>query len=162
MDCTTIFIYTYYGGFCARIRPTQAIYIRQWVTHAEITQKFKMAAVKPEIHASTFVHGTSKRLSMIATKFQRLYPCFWGQVTRKEEWEYFLMSGYVVNQRWRPLTGNRYEITYISARIHDSNDISTATPIFSRSSNSVELVSILPDVNGSRKFNMAAVMYLRL
>jgi len=36
------------------------------------------------------------------------------------------MSGYVVNQRLRPLTGSRYEITSISAR--DSNEISTATP----------------------------------
>jgi len=58
------------------------------------------------------------------------------------------MSGYVVNQSWRPLIGSRYEITYISARTHDSNEISTATLTFSRSSNSVELVPILPDVNG--------------
>jgi len=58
-----------------------------------------------------------------------------------------LMSEYVVYQRWRPLTGCRYEITYISARIHDSNEISTSTPTFSRSSNSMELVSILPVYN---------------
>jgi len=32
------------------------------VTHADITQKFKMVAVKPEIHLSTFVHGISKLL----------------------------------------------------------------------------------------------------
>jgi len=67
------------------------------------------------------------------------------------------MSEYVVYQRWRPLTGSRYAVTYISARIHDSIEISTATPTFSRSSNSVELVLILPDVNGSRKSKMAAV-----
>jgi len=30
------------------------------------------------------------------------------------------MSRYVVNQRWRPLSGRSYEITYISARTHDS------------------------------------------
>jgi len=48
------------------------------VTHADTTQKFKMAAVKPEIHVSTFVHGISNLLYMIATKFQQLYPCFWG------------------------------------------------------------------------------------
>ena len=29
------------------------------VLHADIAQKFKMAAVNPEIHASTFVHGIS-------------------------------------------------------------------------------------------------------
>jgi len=65
------------------------------------------------------------------------------------------MSGFVVNQRWRPLTGRMYEITYISARTHDSNEVSTATPTFLRSSNSVELVSILPAVNGSQKSKMA-------
>jgi len=47
------------------------------------------------------------------------------------------MSGYVVSQRWRPLTGSRYEITYISARTDDNNEISTANPTFSRFSNSV-------------------------
>jgi len=96
---------------------------------------------------------------MIATKFQQLYLCFWGQGSGNTERlvGYSLMSGYVVNQRWRPLTGSLYEITYISARTHDSNGISTANPTFSRSRNSVELVSILPDVNGSRKFKMAAV-----
>jgi len=61
------------------------------------------------------------------------------------------------NQRWRPLTRSRFEITYISARTDDSNTISTATPTPSRFSNSVELVPILPDVNGSRKSKVAAV-----
>jgi len=45
------------------------------VTHADVTQKFKM---KPEIHISTFVHEMSKLLYMIATEFQLLYPCCWG------------------------------------------------------------------------------------
>jgi len=64
----------------------------------------------------------------------------------------------VVNHIWRPLTGSTYQITYVSARTHNSNEISTATPTFSRSSNSVELVPIvLPDVNGSRKSEMAGV-----
>jgi len=67
-----------------------------------------------------------------------------------------LMSGYVVYQRWRTLTGSRYEITYISARTHDGNEIVTATPTFWRSSNSVELVPLLPDVSGSRNSKMAA------
>jgi len=48
------------------------------VTHADITQKFKMASVKPEIHVSTFEHGISKLLNMIATKFQQLFPSVWG------------------------------------------------------------------------------------
>jgi len=67
------------------------------------------------------------------------------------------MCVYVVNQRWQPLTGSRYEITYISTRTHDSNEILTATSTFSRSSNSVEIVPILPDVSRSRKSKMAAV-----
>jgi len=32
------------------------------VTHADITNKFKMAAVKPGIHVSTIVHGISELL----------------------------------------------------------------------------------------------------
>jgi len=40
------------------------------------------------------------------------------------------MSGYVVKQRWRPLTGSGQEITYISARQHDSNEIPTTTFMF--------------------------------
>jgi len=46
---------------------------------ADITQKFKRAAFKPEIHVSIFVRGIYKLLYMIATKFQRLYLCFRGQ-----------------------------------------------------------------------------------
>jgi len=44
------------------------------LTHADITQKCKM--VKPEIHVSTFVHGLSKLLYIIATKFQRQFHVF--------------------------------------------------------------------------------------
>jgi len=53
------------------------------------------------------------------------------------------MSGLVVNQRWRPLTGGRYEIMYISARIHDSNEIPTVTPMFPGSGNTDRLLGIL-------------------
>jgi len=67
------------------------------------------------------------------------------------------MSGCVVNQRRRLLTGSRYEITYISARTRNSNGILTTTPTFSRSSNPMELFPILLDVSGSRKSKMAAV-----
>jgi len=67
------------------------------------------------------------------------------------------MSGYVVNKKWRLLTGSRYKLTYISARTHDSNEISTADPTFSRSGKSVEVVPILPDVNRSRKSKIAVV-----
>jgi len=43
------------------------------------------------------------------------------------------MFGKKINQLWLPLTGIRFEITYISASIHDSNEIPTAIPMFSRS-----------------------------
>jgi len=45
----------------------------------------------------------------------------------------------VRNQRWRPGTGNGYEITHISACIHDSIDISTDTYICLESSNMTTL-----------------------
>jgi len=49
------------------------------------------------------------------------------------------MSGFVVNQRWWPLTGSRHDIAYISARTHNSNNIPTATPILPRSVNTDRL-----------------------
>ena len=32
------------------------------------------------------------------------------------------------NRRWRPLTGRKYDITFISARVHDGNANPTAIP----------------------------------
>ena len=46
--------------------------------------------------------------------------------------------------------------TYNSACRLDSNAISTATPTFSKSSESMGLLRILPDITGSRKSQMAA------
>jgi len=43
----------------------------------------------------------------IATKFQRLRPCFLGPATRIDYWKYCPMSRHFVNQRWRLLTGSR-------------------------------------------------------
>jgi len=48
----------------------------------------------------------SQLVYMIATKFQRLHPCFRGPATRIGYWEYRPMSGRDLNQRWRPLTGS--------------------------------------------------------
>jgi len=79
---------------------------------------------------------------MIATKFQRLYPCFRGQATRIDYWEYCTVCGHVVNQRWRPLTGSRLEITFISARMHDSNEIPTTAQTWNCIPSSL---SVLPD-----------------
>jgi len=67
------------------------------------------------------------------------------------------MYGYVVNQRWWPFTGSRWEITYNSARIHDSNEIATATPIFPGLDNRFRLLGILSYVWVCRKSNTAAI-----
>jgi len=48
------------------------------------------------------------------------------------------------------------EITYISASIHDSNEITTAIPMFSRSGNTNELLRRMPDVRIGGKSKMAA------
>ena len=61
------------------------------------------------------------------------------------------IGSYVVNQRWRPLTGSRLEITFSLALILDSNHISTATTTFTESSISVKLHTILFNVSESRK-----------
>jgi len=53
------------------------------------------------------------------------------------------MSGDVEKQRCWPLTGCGKEITYISARIHDNNEIPTATPMFLGSSNTYRQLGIL-------------------
>jgi len=41
------------------------------------------------------------------------------------------------------LTGSIQEITYIPARVHDSNKIPTATPTFSESGNTERLMGML-------------------
>jgi len=67
------------------------------------------------------------------------------------------MSWRVENQIWRPLTGSRLEIMYISAHIHDSNEIPTATPLFPGSGNTDRLLGILYYVWACRKSKMAAI-----
>ena len=49
------------------------------------------------------------------------------------------MSGFAGNIRWRPITGNKYDITFISASIHDSNEIPTAMHMFPWSSHETRL-----------------------
>src|SRR5664279_1027189 len=53
--------------------------------------------------------------------------------------------------------GRQTGSTYISASIADSNGISTATPMFSGSRNSMVITRLPPYVTRSRKFKMAAV-----
>ena len=63
----------------------------------------------------------------------------------------------VGNQRWRPMTGSRQELTYISARIHNSNESQKAIPMFSESDNTERLVGKLSDVWLYCKSQMAAI-----
>src|SRR5664279_4560603 len=53
--------------------------------------------------------------------------------------------------------GRQTGSTYISASIADSNEIPTATPMFSGSRNSMVITRLPPYVTGSRKFKMVAV-----
>ena len=69
----------------------------------------------------------------MATKFQRLYPCFRVRATRLHYCGDCSTCGFVSNQRWRPVTGNIYDITQISASTHDCREIPTAVAMFSRS-----------------------------
>src|SRR5664279_4110095 len=52
--------------------------------------------------------------------------------------------------------GRQTGSTFISASIPDTNEIPTATPMFSGSRNSMVITRILPEVTGSQKSNMAA------
>jgi len=66
------------------------------------------------------------------------------------------MSGYVVNQRLRTLTGSRWEIMYIASRIHDSNEFSMTIPMFSELSYAIEIKKLLYDNTRIGKLMMAA------
>jgi len=94
--------------------------------------------------------------SVIATKFQLLCPCFRGQATRLKYSEECPMYGYGINQRWLPITGSIYEITRISAYIHDRNEIPTAIPMFTRSGNTSEVLRRMPDIRTGDKSKMDA------
>ena len=94
---------------------------------------------------------------VISTKFQRLYLCFRGRATRLDYSRDCPICGFVRNQRWRPVTGSRYQITLISARIQNGNDIQTALFTVSESSNTSGLVRMLSDVNVSLESKMAAI-----
>jgi len=52
--------------------------------------------------------------------------------------EYMWNFNGIKNWRWRPGTGSKYEIMYVSAFTHDSNKIPTAIPMFSMSSNTTD------------------------
>jgi len=62
------------------------------------------------------------------------------------------VSGWVKNQRWRPVTGSGYGITYISACTHDSNKILTNILMFLTSSITTGLILILVHFRVCGKF----------
>jgi len=68
--------------------------------------------------------------------------------------------GWVRNKKWRPETGSGYGITYIWVCIHDSNEITTAIPMFLASSIITELIRILFRVRVYGKF--VAYTFFRL
>jgi len=65
---------------------------------------------------------------MIATKFLRIYLCFRCRVTQTDWSKHCRLARWVRNQRWRPVNGSGYEITYISACMRDSNNIAFPVP----------------------------------
>jgi len=66
------------------------------------------------------------------------------------------MFGKRRNQRWLTLTGSWNGITYISAFVHDINEIPTAVPMFSTSGNTIWLLRRMLDVLKREKSKMAA------
>ena len=114
------------------------------------SQKSKIAAEKKYVvsRTSAYIHDSNK--------IPTAKPCFRTRATQKTSIN-CPTPAYVGNQRWRPLTGSRNDITYISASIHDSNEISTAMPVFSGSNKTDRLVGILSHVRICRKSKMVAI-----
>ena len=119
-------------------------------------RKQKMVAINRE-QIGNNVFLDSKTRQQRIKKFQRLYSCFRGRATRRDQQGYCLLSGHVGNQRWRPLTGSRKDITHISAYIHGSNKLLTAIPMFSGSGYTTRLLRRLSDVWISCELKMASV-----
>jgi len=68
-------------------------------------------------HAHTNSNGDLQTISQYKWDMLRCQQIDWSKHCR--------LSGWVRNQRWRPLTGSGYEITYISACVRVSNEIPT-------------------------------------
>jgi len=99
--------------------------------------KIKMAAMNRKYTYNTCICGC-----VIATKFQRLCPCFRGRTTRLKYSEECTMYGLGINQRWLPITGSRYEIMHTSAAIFDFSLFRTSSILRS----SLITLIVLPDL----------------
>ena len=139
----------------------------------EISTRFPVSENKYSLICSTFT-GTLNQLHFILFIhlsshfiFQFLHVVLWstlglpqhfrGPATR---WDYCgccPTSGWLINQRWPPLTGSTNAMSCFSARIYDWNEISTAVPKFSWAGNAERLMRLLPDVRVCWEFKMADI-----
>jgi len=86
----------------------------------------KMAAITGSGYGKMYI---STCIYMIAAKLLKIYLCVRCQ---KHDWtDLNTAVGWVINQRWRPVSGSGYDIAYISACMRNSNVISTAIPMCS-------------------------------
>ena len=99
----------------------------------------------------------SQLLYKIATKFQRYNTHFLGRTTRLDYCGDCPTCGFVRNQRWRPLTGSRNDITHISACMHYHNESPTTISMFSGSGNKTRLLRRLPDALICKESKMAHI-----
>jgi len=113
-----------------------------WCKHSPTSGWVIYQRWRPVTSSGYGITYISACIYMIATKFLRLYLCFRCQATRLDWSKYWRLSGWVRNQRWQPVTGpvtgSGYEITYISDCMRDNNEIPTAIPMFSISSNTTD------------------------
>ena len=79
-----------------------------------VEPEIKMADSKPESVASRIAN----LVYLSSTEFERQPPTFRSPATRWNYCECSLMSGWVANQRWPPLTGSIW-YTYILACIYE-------------------------------------------
>ena len=79
------------------------------------SEKFKMAAAKPEVPVSQLLYK-------IAKKFERLPPCFRGRETQWRYREVSILKPEVRNSRWR-LPNRKY--LYLLTILYRRRDIGT-------------------------------------
>ena len=85
--------------------------------------KIEMAADRPDVIMMSWFERD-------ITKFPTESQICWGPATRWHIFEYSPTSGWLVTQRWLPLTGSTYAMSYISACVRDRSEIPMATPHF--------------------------------
>ena len=103
-----------------------------------------MAASKLEIHASPLVQK-------IATKFQRLYLCFWGS-SYPTEGVAMPYDKTGRNRKWKIQDGGPQTwYNYILACTRESDGVSSAVPMTPGSSYAMEVMAMLYDQTGRNR-----------